>query len=81
MSSPMKFFVHKKTVRYTDYGEHLQTVTGICWSSDGENTMGFEEGKTVAGAIARMTEFGGAIEIVEGREITRTCDYNPHGLI
>ncbi len=80
MSNPLKLYVHKKTTRYLDYGSHLETVTGIAWSTDGENPQGFERGRTVADALARMAEFPG-VEIVEGCPVERSFDMNPHGLI
>lgn len=80
-SATMKFFVHPMTIRYTDYGSHLQTVTGIAWSSDGENTYGFEQGKTIADIRAKVAAIGAPVEIVEGTPVGRTHDMNPRGLI
>ncbi len=79
----MKLFVHRKTVRYYDYGDLLETAHGIAWSSDGDPDFatGFERGQTVAGAI---TEFAALAppegwEIVEGPAIERSHDMNPRG--
>ena len=80
-TAPLKFFVHPMTIRYYDYGDLLDTVTGICWSTDNENTIGFERGKTIADIRAKAESLGGAIEIVEGRPIARSHDMNPHGFI
>lgn len=77
----MKLFVHPMTVRYTDYGDLLGTETGICWSSDGETTTGFERGKTVDEVRARALAVAPTVEIVVGEAVSRTHDMNPHGLI
>lgn len=79
---PLRLYVHRKTIRYTDYGEVLGVVHGIAWSSDGEDPHGFERGRTVEAVIARMAEYPeGTMIILEGRAVTVTCDMNPHGLI
>ncbi len=77
----MKLYVHKMTVRYTDYGDLLETVHGIAWSSDGEDPMGFERSKTVDQVRAKALAISSTIEIVEGKPVSRTHDMNPHGLI
>ncbi len=85
MTSKMKLFVHPTTKRYYDYGSLLETTTGIMWSADGENIHSFEEGKTIADIRARIEALGpetaAAVELVEGRPISRSHDMNPHGLI
>ncbi len=83
----MTLFVHKKTVRYYDYGCLMNTVHGIAWSPDGEpqNATGFEHGGTVESARARLLaldpEGRQGFEIVEGPHVSRSCDMNPHGLM
>ncbi len=81
----MKLFVHKKTVRYYDYGALLETVTGISWSTDGkpENATGFERGMTVEAARAKFTKVATPSnwELLEGPAVERSHDMNPHGFI
>lgn len=77
----MKLFVHAMTVRYTDYGDLLETVHGIAWSTDGQTTYGFERGRTVDEVRARALAVSPTIEIVVGKTVSRTHDMNPHGLI
>ncbi len=77
----MKLYVHKKTVRYYDYGSFLETVTGIAWSTDNENPQGFEVGRTIEDVRAKASKYGEAVDIVEGTPIERSFDMNPHGLI
>ncbi len=77
----MKLYVHKKTIRYMDYGDFLSTATGVAWSSDGENPQGFDRGLTVEKAIETVSNFFVGIEVVVGREVVMSCDMNPHGLI
>jgi hypothetical protein len=79
----MTLFVHRKTIRYTDYGDPLGSTTGIAWSSDGDpqNATGFERGKTIEDVRRKAAPYGDLIEIVEGPAIEITHDMNPHGLI
>jgi hypothetical protein len=79
----LRLYVHRKTVRYADYGEHLCTRHGIAWSGDGDYPQGFEEGNTIAAVLAKAAPYiaRGELEIVEGRPVNTTVDYNPHGLV
>jgi hypothetical protein len=80
----MLLYVHKKTVRYLDYGDLLETVTGLAWSTTGkaEDAFGFERGEfgKLFAAKRAVAEAHGC-EILEGEPVARSHDMNPHGFI
>jgi hypothetical protein len=82
----MKLFVHRKTVRYTDFGDLLGADHGLAWSTTGkaQDAAGFELGEFERLlASKRDHDFvrDGRIEIEIGEPVSRTCDMNPHGLV
>ncbi len=79
----MKLYIHKKTIRYFDYGSPLGESVGIAWSADGlpENATGFEP-KTIGMVRAKFASLGAAeagFELIEGPAVTKSCDMNPRG--
>lgn len=81
----MKLYIHRAKKVLLDYGDVLETVTGVLWSLNGEDAFGFEEGKTpevVRERIAQLSpEEQASVELLDGKAIEWRVDMNPHGFI
>lgn len=87
----MILYAHPHTIRYTDYGSHLETVQGLSWSHTGkaQDAMGFERGSFDALLREKQAEIdsmlaerpGLSVAICVGEPVTRKVDMNPHGLM
>lgn len=87
LENPDVIYMHKKTVTYRDYGEFLSRQVGVAWSMTGQpcDAMGFEHCEDfdalVAAKRAKIAENNWQVEIRVGEPVSRTVDYNPHGLM
>lgn len=80
----MKLYIHKKTVRYYDYRELLDTELGVAFSNTGkaEDSYGFQR-EEWPGFLetARREAAGSTVEVLEGEPVERKCNMNTHGLV
>jgi hypothetical protein len=79
----MRLYIHKHTVRYYDYGSFLESESGLSWSLTGnaQDTFGFERGDYAKLKASKLDGVPTTLEILEGENVERRCELNPHGLM
>ena len=87
----MILYAHPHMIRYTDYGDHLETVRGLSWSTTGkaQDASCFERGDFDAILREKQAEIDSmiaerpnlSVALCVGEPVTRKVDLNPHGLM